>query len=138
MRFILLVLTIIIAISFAGCGNEQKTEPVARVDKSQNPRFADLNPRAWEGLPMEVLMSDFQHSDGIFSSFICDEINKRLSSDPSGSLGELKLIDKESRTRAFKLCLSPEIGAPPEVLNAVNKYANEYPDLVNEILEAAE
>lgn len=119
-----------------GRGEEQKPQPVAKVDENRNPRLADPNSKAWEGLPMEVVISDFQQSDGIFSSFICDEINKRLSTDPIGSLRELNSIDVKPRTRAFKICLSPEGEDPAGILNAISKYSNDYPEVVKEITGA--
>ena len=82
---------------------------------------------------MEVIISDLQESDGIFSSFICDEINKRLSREPLVSLQALNVIDKKSRLYAFTICLSPEGEDPSGVLKAISKYSKEYPDLVKEI-----
>jgi hypothetical protein len=131
------VLVFVFTLLLLGCSEEQKMQIVARGDENRNPRLNELNPYAWNGLPMEIVVSDFQESDGIYSSFICDEINKRLSEDPLGSLHAFNAIENESRIYLFKICLSPEVGAPPEVLKAVSQYAKEYPDLVNEINSAA-
>ena len=86
---------------------------------------------------MELVISDFQQSDGIFSSFICDEINKRIKSEPLKSLQELDAIDKKSRKNAFKNCFSSEAGDFSGVLNSISGYSNNYPELVDEIRNAA-
>lgn len=137
-KIFLMIFALFIAAILQGCSEEQTPKPTVKVDDNLHPRFSELNPRAWEGLPMKVLISDFQQSDGIFSSFICDEINKRLSTDPSGSLRELHSIDKTSRTNAFKICLSPEVDVPAGVLISISKYSNDYPELVKEITYATE
>ncbi len=122
-----------------GCSEEQVSSPPQKAEEDRHPRFSKLDPKAWEGLPMKTVVSDFQTSDGIFSSFICDEINKRLSTDPSVSLEELNKIDTKSRTYAFKICFSPEGGDPSDaVLEAIRGLTGEYPDLVKEITDAAE
>ncbi|MDH3360245.1 MAG: hypothetical protein OEL55_05175, partial [Desulfobulbaceae bacterium] len=95
-----------------------------------NLRLAELNPRAWDGLPMTVLIDDFQHSDGIFSSFICDEIIKRMTADPQGALRELNLIENEKRSRALGICFSPEVGEGYGAVEATAKYADQYPGLI--------
>jgi hypothetical protein len=136
MRIFLYILTITFTLFLQGCGEEQKPKPVVKVDENIHPRLSDPNPSAWEGLSMELVIADFQQSDGIFSSFICDEINKRLSVEPSGTLKELSTIDKKSRSYAFKICLSPEGEDPSGVLKAISKYSGEYPDLVKEIIGA--
>ena len=128
-----LISAIVCALFLQGCGEEQKPQPVAKVDENRNPRLIDLNPNAWNGLSMEVVISDFQESDGIFSSFICDEINKRLSREPLASLQALNVIDKKSRRYAFTICFSPEAEDPSGVFKAISKYSKEYPDLVKEI-----
>jgi hypothetical protein len=137
-RLFLLIFTLLIIAILHGCSEEHKTKPTVKTFENQHPRLSDLNPRAWEDLPMEVVIADFQQSDGIFTSFICDEINKRLSTDPSGSLRELHSIDKTARTSAFKICLSPEVGAPAGLLISINKYSNDYPELVKEITDATQ
>lgn len=113
-------------------------QPITKGDENRNPRFAELNPYAWKGLPMEVVIVDFQESDGIFSSFICDEINRRLSGDLSGTLQAMSTIDKKSRINAFNICFHPESEGPLVGLKAISLYSKEYPDLVNEITGATE
>ena len=121
-----------------GCSEEQKPKPAVKVDENKHPRLSDPNPNAWNGLSMEVVISDVQESDGIFTSFICDEINKRLSVDPLGSLQALNEIDKKPRNYAFKICLSPEGEDPSGLLKAINEYSSKYPDLVKEITGATQ
>ena len=132
------IFTLFLSIFTQGCTEEHELQPVTNVVKNSNPRLVELNPRAWEKLPMEVVISDFQQSDGIFSSFICDEIIKRLSSDSLSTLKELNTIDVASRTYAFKICMSPEYGEGSIVLEPISKYANQYTELVNEIIAATQ
>lgn len=106
-------------------------------NNNTNTRLNDPNPEAWSTLPMEIVISDFQKSDGIFSSFICDEINKRIQSEPLKSLHDLDAIDKKSRKYAFKICFSPEASDSTEVLNVISGYSNKYPEVVDEIRSAA-
>ena len=109
---------LILTISTLGCTEDHEHQLITDIEKNNNPRLVELNPKAWERLPMEVVISDFQQSDGVFSSFICDEIIKRLSSDPLGTLEELNSIDMTSRTYAFKICIQPgEFRRFPECLN---------------------
>lgn len=115
-----------------------KREDTTAGDEDDNPRFAELDPRAWDGLPMSVLIDDFQHSDGVFSSFICDEIIKRITADPQGALQDLNAIDVLKRGRAFEVCFSPEVGEGYGAVEAALKYSNQYPGLVEEIKKAAE
>ena len=103
------IFTILLTIFLQGCGEEQQRQPEINLDEKRNPLLVVPNPKAWEGLPMVMVISDFEQSDGIFSSFICDEINKRLSADPLDSLKELNFIDVNSRTYVFKICFSPEV-----------------------------
>ena len=137
MRIFLFVFTILFSATFYGCSEEQHSEPVIKIDENKHPRLSELNPGAWEGLPMDIVISDFQQSDGIFSSFICDEINKRLSTDPSVSLNELKSVDKQSRIYVFKICFYPEGGEALGALEEISKYSDTYPVLIKEITEAA-
>ena len=132
-----LILIILSSLTLLGCSEqEQASKPVQEVKQNKHPRLSEPDPRAWEGLPMEVVISDFQKSDGIFSSFICDELNKRLSENPSDSLSELNQIDKKTRMHAFKICLSPEGEDPSSVLKAIRNHSGEYPELVKEITGA--
>lgn len=108
------------------------------VIENRGPRMVKMDPYAWRGLPMETLIADFQLSDGVFSSFICDELTGRLVADPSGSLQALNAIDKPSRIKAFKSCLHPEVGFPAGLLEGVNKYSEEYPQLIHEINVASD
>lgn len=87
---------------------------------------------------MKTVIADFQESDGVFSSFICDEIAKRLTEDLKGSLLELEDIEKKSRMKAFRICLSPEDGGPPGLMENIENYANDFPELILEIKNAAE
>ena len=109
----------------------------ATKNENTNTRLSDPDPEAWNNLPMALVISDFQESDGIFSSFICDEINKRIKSEPLKSLHDLGAIDKKSRKYAFKICFSPEGSDSTEVLNVISGYSNKYPEVVDEIRSAA-
>ena len=117
------------------CNDENLAQPITK-NENTNTRLSDPNPGAWNNLPMELVISDFQESDGIFSSFICDEINKRIKSEPSKSLQELDAVDKESRKYAFKNCFSSEASDSSGVLNIISGYSNKYPELVDEIRNA--
>jgi hypothetical protein len=128
----------IFVLPFPGISGEGEGVPESRIDENKNPRFSELTPKAWEGLSMEVVVSDFQHSDGIFSSFICDEIIRRLSLEPLDTLQALSQIDKDSRTNAFKICFHPEQGEGSAALVAIKQYSNKYPELVKEINDAAD
>jgi hypothetical protein len=134
-QFFLLV--IVLALPVQGVCDEGKGASESRINDKNNPRLADLNPYAWQGLPMEVVISDFQHSDGIYSSFICGEIIKRLALKPLDTLKALDQIDKDSRTYAFKICFHPEEGEGSNALESINEYKNRYPELVKEINQAA-
>ena len=109
------------------------TRSVLKSDKNRNPRLIDPDPNAWNDLNMNVVISDFQESDGIFSSFICDEIKKRLTTDPLNSLSSLNEIDKKSRVRAFRNCFSPEVSDSTKLMKAIKPYSNKYPELIKEI-----
>lgn len=137
MKIQIIIFAIIFAFFLSGCDEEKKPQPMAKVDKNRNPRLVDLNPNAWKDLSMKVVISDFQESDGIYSSFICDEIRKRLSIDPLNSLRSLNEIDKKSRVRAFSICLSPEAEDSSVILKAVSPYSSEFPTLVSELKNAA-
>ena len=96
-----------------------------------------MNPRAWDNVSMAVLIADFQQADGIFSSFICDELMKQLSIKPLTSLDALNLIDIQSRNKAFTICFHPEAGEAGTVLKAINPYTDKYPILVKQIMDAS-
>lgn len=137
-RLYALILLMIFAIPVQGVGSEGEGVPERIINDKNNPRFADLNPNAWEGLPMDVVISDFQHSDGVFSSFICGEIIRRLASEPEATLKALEPIDKDARTKAFRICFHPELGEGSNALEAIEPYANRHPELVKEITDAAD
>lgn len=136
MKFHIIILTILFSAFLHGCEDEKKTQPVATTKENSNPRLIDLNPNSWKNLPMKLVISDFQESDGISSSFICDEITKRLSTEPLKSLQSMEEIDKESRVYAFNNCFSPEGGDPSRVLKSVSIYAKDFPVLISEIKNA--
>jgi len=138
MKYQIIIFTILFSLFLQGCDEERKPQPaaVAKVDENKNPRLSDPNPSAWKGLSMKVVISDFQESDGIFSSLICDEVRKRLSTEPLKSLQSLKEIDKNSRMRVFNNCLSPEADDSSAILNAVSAHSNEFPVLIGEIKNA--
>jgi hypothetical protein len=69
MKYKSVILTVCILLAFSVCGEENNPQPVTQGDTNRNPRMIDLDPNAWNDLPMEVVISDFQESDGIFSSF---------------------------------------------------------------------
>lgn len=119
-----------------GFNDENNAQPITEKEENTNPRLSEPNPSAWNNLPMEVVISDFGESDGIFSSFICDEINKRIKSEPLKSLQELDAVDKKSRKYAFKNCFSPEASDSSGVLNIISGYSNKFPELVGEIRNA--
>ena len=137
-RLYALILFMIFAIPVQGVSSEGEGVSERIINDKNNPRFADLNPYAWEGLPMDVVISDFQHSDGIFSSFICGEIIRRLASKPMDTLKALEAIDIGARTKAFTICFHPELGEGSDALEAIEPYANRYPELVKEITDAAD
>jgi hypothetical protein len=136
MKYKSVILTVCILLAFSVCGEENNPQPVTQGDTNRNPRMIDLDPNAWNDLPMEVVISDFQESDGIFSSFICDELIKRLVTDTSNSLKQLNKIDRNSRINAFKNCFSPEIGVSSKVIEAVIRFSKKYPILVKEISDS--
>ncbi|MFC2073950.1 hypothetical protein ACFLR3_01730 [Campylobacterota bacterium] len=136
MKSYVLIFVLLVYLMTQVYSEEQVPNPSQKIEENKHPRLSDLDPKAWKGLPLEVVVSDFQVSDGIFSSFICDEFNKRLSTDPSGSLDKLNKIDKKSRIYLFKICLSPEGDDPSAVLKAIHAFTGEYPDLVKEITDA--
>ncbi len=107
------------------------------VIENKNPRMVELDPYAWRGVPMAMVIADFQQSDGVFSSFICDELTNRLTDEPLVSLQSLNAIDRKSRVYAFGVCLSPEAGIPAGLVEGVSRYSKDYPELVNEITAAA-
>ena len=119
-----------------GFHDQNNAQPVAEKEENTNPRLSEPNPSAWNNLPMEVVISDFRESDGIFSSFICDEINKRITSEPLKSLQELDAVDKTSRKYAFKNCFSPEASDSSGILSIISDYSNNFPELVGEIRNA--
>jgi hypothetical protein len=84
-----------------------------------------------------VVISDFQDSDGIYSSFICGELIKRLALKPLDTLKALDQIDKDSRTNAFRICFHPEEGEGTNALEAIEEYSSNFPGLVKEINQAA-
>ena len=137
-RFHALLLVMIFSFPAQGIGGEGEDAPGRIVNDKNNPRFAELNPYAWEGLPLEVVISDFQHSDGIYSSFICGEIIKRLASEPEDTLKALEPIDKDARNKAFKICFHPEVGEGSDAIEAIDPYANVYPEQIKEINDASE
>lgn len=136
-RWRALILVIMFSFTVQGISGEREGASESRINDKNNPRFADLNPYAWEDLPMAVVISDFQQSDGIYSSFICGEIIKRLATEPLLALKALEPIDKAARTRAFSICFHPELGEGYEALEAISQYANRYPELIEEINQAA-
>lgn len=107
-------------------------------ENTQNPRMLKLDPYAWQGLPMKVIISDFQQSDGVFTSFICGEIINRLSKNTLQTLKELNDIDEPSRTDVFKICMHPESGEGFVVLKPISQYKKQFPEVVNEIVFATE
>lgn len=111
---------------------------VSSEEEDSTPRFTTLNPYAWRGLPMQTVMADFQMSDGIFSSFICDEVSRRFVADTEATLQSLSEIEGGSHIEMFTLCYSPEIGAPEGVIKAVTDYATRYPQLFDELMSASE
>ena len=123
------------SILLLGLNGENKAEPVTRSENT-NPRLNDPNPDAWNNLPMELVISDFQKFDGIFSSFICDEINRRIKSETLKTLQELETIDKRSRVYAFSNCFSPEANDYSKMLDIIRGYSNKFPELVGEIVNA--
>ena len=136
MKFRIIIFTILFSYFLQGCDEEKKAQPVAQINENRNPRLIDLNPNAWKDLPMKVVISDFQKSDGIFSSFICDEIRKRLSTKPLKTLQSMKEIEKKSRIRALNNCLSPESEDSSAIIKAINTYSTEFPVLIGEIKDA--
>ena len=134
----IIILTMLGFTILLGFNYENKAQPTTEKEENTNPRLSEPNPSVWRDLPMEIVISDFQESDGIFSSFICDEIKKRLQAEPLKSLQALKVIDKKPRLYAFKICLSSEVSDTTNVLNAIIIYSNKYPELVEEIKSAAE
>ena len=132
----LIIITILGFALLLVCNDDNLAQPFTK-NENTNTRLSDPNPGAWNNLPMELVISDFQESDGIFSSFICDEINKRIKSEPLKSLQELDAVDKKSRNNVFKNCFSSEAGDFSGVLNSISGYSNRYPELVDEIRNAA-
>ncbi len=138
MKYRTIILTILFPFVYAACGEEQKPQPaVEMIDESRNQRLIDLNPNAWKDLPMKVVISDFQESDGIFSSFICDELTSRMIAETSKSLKSLDSIDRNSRVRAFKICLHSEAYDSSKMMKAVNSYTEVFPELVEDIVKSA-
>jgi hypothetical protein len=132
---IIIITTLGIALLLV-CNDDNLAQPITK-NENTSTRLSDPNPNAWSNSPMDLIISDFQESDGIFSSFICDEINKRIKSEPLKSLQELDAVDKKSRKYAFKICFSSEAGDFSGVLNSISGYSNKYPELVDEIRNAA-
>ncbi len=119
------------------CFAEELNSTTKTID-DVNPRLTDLNPNAWKELSMKEIFSDLQKADGIFSSFICDEIATRLTEKSLNTLKEIEdqNIERESRINAFNVCLSPEERDPTKVLKAIAPYKKKFPQLCNEIHNA--
>ena len=130
------MIAILFSMILQGCGEEQIFKPKREVEHKSHPRLSELNPYAWKSLPMKTVIADFQQSDGIFSSFICDEIDKRLSENLLDTLKDLNAIDMKSRRYTFKICFSPESEHPSLPLEKIRVYSREFPELINEISEA--
>ena len=137
MKYRIIILTMLGFIFLLGPNDQNKAQPVTKKEENTNPRLSEPDPSAWNNLPMEIVISDFQESDGIFSSFICDEIKKRLKTEPLESLQSLNVIDRKSRLYAFRICLSSEVSDTSSVLNAIKIYSDKFPELVEEIKSAA-
>ena len=137
MKYHIIILTMLSFTLLLGFNDENKAQPITKKEEYTNPRLSEPNPSAWNNLSMEIVISDFQESDGIFSSFICDEIKKRLKAEPLKSLQSLNAIDRKSRLYAFKICFSSEGSDTSSVLNAIKIYTNKFPVLVGEIKNVA-
>ena len=133
MKYQRMIVIVLLSLLVAAYSKANEHQPVSNLDANRNPRLIDPDPKAWKELNMDIVISDFQESDGIFSSFICDEITIRLITDPLNSLNSLNEIDKKSRVNAFKNCFSPEANDSSKVMKSIIPYSSKYPELIKEI-----